>query len=678
MIAREHLAHLFRALGQFEETISQYQILIKLAPIKAEYDFGLGLAFYHLKNHQAAMISFRNSLAKDVGFASSWVGIGLCQSDLGEIEESCQSYGKALAIDPNHIDALNNYASLLLEKGEPRLSRQYLERLISIHPKHAAAYNNLGNIYTHEGDYHKACECFKAAIAIDPDFITANFNLASRYVDLKQYQEAKKVYQEIIHKPASIDLKILNSHHLSREKALAGFLLNALSLCEWEEMNSYGLEFKQILSHSFNNPAKTFISPYDGLALNLSLDLQKSLTEHSGQFYKQLSTHLTINQPLITDKKDRLRVAYLSPDFGDHPVGLLISGLFSKHDKSHYETYGLALKSHHSEMGRKLVKDFDHFIDVSRYSDTELIDYIRELGIHILIDLAGFTCYCRPAVLAARVAPIQAHWLGYPGTLGLKTMDYYLTTTVQVPDFLESHFTEKMAYLPDTLIANDQFTPHAMMPHIDRKTYGLSPHDFIFCCFHHHYRWDSELFYAWLEILKRSPNSRLWLLTGGQSIDSQLKARAVAYGIAAHRLIFSEKELMSVTWRHRLADLWLDTRHLSGGTAVNLSAWAGLPVLTIAGDKPQSRTGAALNSAVGMQTMNVPSLEAYIQQACQIAASAELQQSIKASLLENRTHAPLFKADNFIKELEMIYQNMWQHFQAGYAPQRLATQGLKA
>ena len=90
-------------------------------------------------------------------------------------------------------------------------------------------------------------------------------------------------------------------------------------------------------------------------------------------------------------------------------------------------------------------------------------DRIYQDGIHVLLNMNGYTKGARNEIFALRPAPIQAMWLGYPGTSGATFMDYIITDSITSPLAVQSQYSEKLAYMPNTFFIGD----HAQMfPHL--------------------------------------------------------------------------------------------------------------------------------------------------------------------------------------------------------------------
>src|SRR5262249_8349423 len=126
-------------------------------------------------------------------------------------------------------------------------------------------------------------------------------------------------------------------------------------------------------------------------------------------------------------RHDKIRVAYVSADFHTHATSILMADMFGCHDKSRFELTAISIgPDDNSEIRQRLKCSFDHFVDAKTLSDEEIASLIRETEIDILIDLKGFTQDARTNIFAARPAPIQVNYLGYPGTMCASYIDYII------------------------------------------------------------------------------------------------------------------------------------------------------------------------------------------------------------------------------------------------------------
>lgn len=649
-----YLSLAYRMTGSLQPAIDLLEQLLMIHPNNLDILFRLGVFLGELEAFEKAVPLYQRALSINPTFVPALIGYAALLEAKNQLSEALALYEKALSLSPNHPDALNNIANIYRKQNQLTQSLQTLFNLVQSHPNHVLAYNNIANIYADQGDLNSARKYYDMALNLEPNFIIAKVNLAHTLAQLKLFDEAKVLYQQCLEtSPSATLLKSSLINDASLDKARVGLSLVQAHQCDWSD------DHAQLLATIKNNGHKpeTVILPFESMALNFPLEMQKDICIQYAHSIASVPRSL-VSKPTGYGRKNKglTNIAYISPDFGDHPVGLLIKGLFSLHDKSQYKTHALSLKTHHDAVARCLEQEVDHFIPCSQLNDQQVVSLIQEKEIDILIDLSGHTRFNRPGILLAKPAPVQAHWIGYPGTLGMPAVDYYITHPMQVPETLASTFTEKLAYLPNTLIACADLPPVPETLSVSRADFGLPENAFVFCCFHLTYRIDEPVFDAWMSILREATNSVLWLASADDTTTNNLKQAAMKRGVEAHRLIFSPPEKMTLRFRQRLANVWLDTFILSGGTGAILCHWSGVPVLTMAGDTPQSRTGACINTAAGLPELIANSPDDYIQKAIKLATEPAAYQIIKDKSQDTAQSAALFDASTFVRDLECLYQ----------------------
>jgi predicted O-linked N-acetylglucosamine transferase (SPINDLY family) len=356
---------------------------------------------------------------------------------------------------------------------------------------------------------------------------------------------------------------------------------------------------------------------------------------------------------------DRLRVAYLSADFNEHPTAYLTAGLFECHDKSRFEITALSFgQNDNSPPRRRLEAAFEHFIDVRDNSDQEIAALMRRSEIDITVDLMGFTKDNRLGVLARRAAPVQVNYLGYPGTIGAPYMDYILADATVIPEDQDAFYVERVVRLPATYQINDN--RRAISQHTPtRSECGLPQNAFVFCCFNNPQKIAPEIFDIWMRLLRATEGSVLWLITGNAKVAANLRLEADKRGVAPGRLIFAPKaSVADHLARHRLADLCLDTLPYNAHTTASDALWAGLPVLTCLGETFAGRVAASLLKAIGLDMLITRTLAEYEALALRLARDSAYLATLKDMLTRNRDASPLFDTQRATRHIETAYQTM--------------------
>jgi predicted O-linked N-acetylglucosamine transferase (SPINDLY family) len=373
--------------------------------------------------------------------------------------------------------------------------------------------------------------------------------------------------------------------------------------------------------------------------------------------------------------RDRLRIAYLSADFQAHATAYLIAELIERHDRSRFEVHAVSFgRDDGSEMRRRLVAGFDRFHDVRARGDEAAAKLIEELAIDIAIDLKGYTQDARPEILRYRPAPIQASYLGFPGTMGGDFIDYIIADAIVLPFAEQRFYPERIVHLPDCYQPNDRQRRIAEATPC-RADAGLPEKGFVFCSFNNNHKITPEVFAVWMRLLGKVPQSALWLLRDNSAAEQNLRWQAQAHGVAPGRLVFADRVALDAHLaRHRLADLFLDTLPYNAHTTASDALWAGLPVLTCAGESFAGRVAASLLQAIGLPELVCDSLADYEALALKLATDPAMLASLRQKLSENRATTALFDADRTRRHIEAAYRKMWDIFQAGGAPQSFAVE----
>ena len=182
----------------------------------------------------------------------------------------------------------------------------------------------------------------------------------------------------------------------------------------------------------------------------------------------------------------------------------------------------------------------------------------------------------------------------------------------------------------------------------------------MFACFCTAYKIDRQVFESWMRILKRVPDSELWLMPESSRVKQNLCKAAQSLGVDHRRLVFLEKLEKNEHLKRLLkVDLAFDTRTVNGAATTSDALWAGCPVLTLEGSHFASRMSASLLSAVGMSELVVRDLRQYEDTAVALAQTPAKLKRIRQKLNKNLLDAPLFNTGGFVKLLEDAFVVMW-------------------
>ena len=666
---------------RMERGVELIRKAIGVNPNVAAVHSNLGKALLDLRRPEEALASFDQAIALQPDFAMAHNNRGNALLDLRRPAEALASCDEAIALEPDFAWAHNNRGNALLELRRPAEALASCDKAIALQPDFAMAHNNRGNALMRLKGPADALASYDKAIALEPDFAIAHNNRGNALLELRRPAEAlascnKAIALEpdfaVAHNnrgKALVYLKRNDEAFSAYEKAYAiqpdltgaeGDRLHAKMLgCDWSHFDSECAHLIASVRHgNVNTP------PFPFLAIPSSSDdqLQCAKLWVANKFPPS-------DTPIWQGERydhNRIRVAYLSPDFREHALSFLMAGMFECHDKSRFEITAIACgPDDNSDMRKRLKESFERFIEAKTYSDDQLANLLKELEIDILVDLAGFTADARTSIFAKRPAPIQVNYLGYPGTMGAPYIDYLVADPIVIPESQREFYSEKLVILPNSYQVNDAKRSIADRA-FTRTELGLPAMGFVFCCFNNNYKVTPRIFECWMRILKQVDGSVLWLLEDNAKAASNLKKEAVARGVHAERLVFAKRmPLPDHLARHCLADLFLDTLPCNAHTTASDALWAGLPVLTCLGETFAGRVAASLLNAIGLSELITTTLEAYEPMAIELATHPEKLAIIKRKLAENRLTTALFDTKLFTKHIEAAYTAMYERHRGG-------------
>ena len=653
-VAWNNRGNMLLETGCIDDAVQSYDRAVELRPDYAEAWHNRAVARIMVANYGGAEADLDRALLFKPDYAEALEHRGVVLAQLGRLDEAFTSYAAALRSQPDYYEALKGRGYLLnrLERYADALVD--FDRALSISRDDAAVWKGRGDALASLNHDEQALASYNEVLRLQSDDAATLYNRASLLSRLARYEDAGRDLEAL--------LAIDPQYPLAR-----GLLMHVrLHMCDWRGLTEYQQEISLAL-----HAGQRVIHPFGHLAISDSpaeqLQCARILVRDS---YPLAPIPLSRSEIYPHEK---LRIAYLSGDYYAHAIPFLIAGVFEHHDPARFETFGVSYgPTDNSEMRMRLENGFIRFIDVRDKNDAEIAAMLREMEVDIAVDLKGYTGGARPGILARRPAPIQVHYLGYPGTMGADYIDYLIADRVVVPQEHHEFYAEKIVYLPDSYQANDSQRRIATRS-VTRAAASLPQDAFVFCCFNGNHKIMPETFRIWMRILSQVHGSVLWLLEEHPSAIVNLRNEAQAAGIAPDRVVFAKRmSLEDHLARLKLADLVLDTLPYGAHTTASDALWAGVPVLTRQGDAFAGRVGASLLNAIGLPELITHSLADYEMKARELSQNASLLAGIREELAGNRQTMPLFDTARMTRNLEAAYSEMWERHRRGERPASFA------
>ena len=611
-VALRPLARAYRRLlAQAErlyDALASHEFALAVMPASAE-------TRQRLRRHQEVRAEANRTLAADPNNAGAWYSLGNALSGLRRYKEAIACYDKALAIVPDSTGIWTARGAAI------RAS------------KHKAAVFDIGEDPT-----------------LDPQDANAWARRAGFLLALQRFGEAAA---------ASDRALAINPNHLA---AMRMGIRCRISACDWhrrkddERRIAEGVRAALPIITPFNHRT---IRDSEAESLVVARLVAKGFSRPKALWRGEKYRH------------DRIRVAYLSAEFHEHPMTFVTAGIYEHHDKTRFETIAISLgPDSESKMRWRIEAAFDRFIDAQAMSDAEVATMLRDMEVDIAIDLNGYAGSPRTGILAHRPAPVQVNFLAYSGTMGVPFFDYIIADRVLIPEQNRIYYSEQVVYLPHSYMPNDRKRPIAESTPT-RIEAGLPETGFVFACHNALHKIGPDMFDVWMRLLQSVEGSVLWLKSVEPSATGNLRREAKARGVAPERLVFAPRlpQMEDHLARLRLADLFLDTLPYNAHATACDALWAGLPVLTCMGNTFAGRVAASLLQAIGLPELVTSSLAEYEEFALALARDPERLAAIKAKLMRNRQTEPLFDTARYTRDLESAYNTMWKRTQRGEPPE---------
>eukprot|EP00884_Botryococcus_braunii_P009865 jgi/Botrbrau1/18880/Bobra.177_2s0039.1 len=687
------MGDLLRERGEYQEACTSYQEAIRLRPTYADAYTGMGAALKEMGQKQRAEACFLQVIRLRPHCALSHGNLAGVYYEQGKLQEAIATFKRALAIDNNFPEAYNNLGNALRENNQPeeaikcyttciqlqcqRPAHSVAGRGVATNPTLAAqqhaqrlsvAYNNLGGILKMQGRAPEAIQCYEQVASLQSDSAEAHANLASAYKDAARQDQAISSYQKAL------------SIRPEFPEAFANYVHSLCCVCEWKDRTQHFIRLEQEVRRDLAAGRLPPVQPFHAMAYPFPADLALAISAKYAEYC--MVTAQRLNAPRLAHpparplrRGERLRIGYVSSDFGNHPLSHLMGSVFGLHDRSKVEVFCYALSaSDNSEWRQRIEAEAEHFLDVSSWSTPAIASKISSDGIHIAINLNGYTKGARNEIFALLPAPVQTSYMGFPATTGAPFLPYLITDRIVAPTELAHCYSENLARMPNSYFVNDYMNAHmdvldrANIP--TREEVGLPADKIVYACSNQLYKYDPDTFQTWCNILQRVPDSVLWLLRFPPYGEPRIRKEAQMRGIASHRIIFTDIAQKPIHIRRSgLADVFIDTPMCNAHTTGCDVLWSGCPMVTYPLERMASRVAASLSHATGLgNEMVVNSQKEYEDLAVELGVNHQRRLDLRRRLEGARCTCALFDTQRWVRNLERVLFKMWEIHLEGKGP----------
>jgi predicted O-linked N-acetylglucosamine transferase (SPINDLY family) len=672
-----NLGNALQAVGQSDEAMAEFQAALAVQPDYAEAHNNLGNVLLGRGKWVEAMASYRKAVALRPDFAEAHNNLGNALRGAGQIDEAIASYRRALELRPNYAAALCNLGYALRVAGHGTEAEGAYRQTLALEPDFIEAFNGLGNVLLMQQKFGDAIGMYRQALARQPQHVETLYNLGiALHADDRLVEAIDAFRAALVRRPAYVEA--INNLALALQakgelEEATGLFRQAISLRPdfVEPYNNLGNALKDVgriedAMAAYEKAAQTdpgFVQSES----NRIFAMQYSGRWDRGDIFGQASRWSALHaQPLAGEVRAhdndrspsrRLRIGYVSPDFRNHAQSLLTIPLLSRHDHGPFEVYCYANVPRPDPLTQRIRACADVWRSTVGLSDAQVAQMVKEDKIDILIDLTMHMAHGRLLLFARKPAPVQITWLAYPGTTGLRTIDYRLTDPyLDPPGLNDAYYSEQSIRLPDTFWCYDPLTREPAVNELPAAKSG----QVTFGCLNNFCKVSEGTLGLWSKVLAGAADSRLILMCPRGSHRQGVLAKL---GVGEDRVEFVEfapREQYLRTY-HRI-DIGLDTLPYNGHTTSLDSLWMGVPVITLVGQTVVGRAGWSQLCNLNLKELAARSEEQFVKLAVGLAGDLPRLAQLRATLRGRMEKSPLMDGERFARNIESTYRNLWRRW----------------
>ncbi len=562
----------------------------------------------------------------------------------GRLAEAERGYREILHVQPGHADSLHLLGVLALQTGNPEPALELIQRAVALRPDGAVYRNNLGQVLERLGRIEDAARAYEAAIELDPLDAEPVNNLGRLLERQERLADAETHYRRAIK---------LNSQYAEPQINLGNVLKDRGELDGAIAAYLRATELRPDLSVLHSNLLLTLHYHPDYSPADIAHEHRQWAERHAVPLAAAQHPHKNDPKP-----ERRLRIAYMSPDFREHPVARFILPLLENHDREQFEMFAYHDIARQDEVTKLIRKHVDQWRDIADLTDELVADRIRTDGIDILVDLTAHSGRNRLLVFARKPAPVQLTYLAYCSTTGVDAIDYRLTDRfLDPPEEDTSHYSERSIRLPDCYWCYSRPPlPADRLPSSERRTGPPT-----FGCLNNFAKVTDPTLELWMKLLQRVPESRLLLYARSEQHRERVRRFMQRANVAESRVAFVGRQpFEDYLETYRDIDVALDPIPFGGGTTTCDALWMGAPVVTLAGRTAVSRGGSSILSNIGLDDLVCRNEEQYLDLAASLIGDGKRLAALRRELRSRLEGSAVMDSARFARGVEAAFREMWR------------------
>lgn len=564
--------------------------------------------------------------------------LGFALQKQGLTREALAEYARSTALVPDDAELRINYCKLLLDLCRPNDSLPHAEAATQLMPSHSLLWSTL------------AASCYATSLH------ERGYAAANRAIELAKTTEERFLAYN--------------------QRAIHGRELGYIKQAVEDSIRGIQIAPDNIVNHT--NRMLFMLADPD----TTSHDIRTAAEEFSATIERPLRAAWPTYAERDRTPWRRLRIGFLSPDFRTHSVMVFAEGLIANLDRRQFEVFGFYLYPQQDYITERVQKHLDHFVDLHKLDTTERMQCIQDHGIDILIDLAGHTAHHGLGTMAYKPAPIQASFIGFPGTTGLTAVDYFISDQITDPDDAQADYVETLLRMPMRPCTYRPLSRNPLWRY--QPAYQVQPAPAMrngyvtFGSCNNLGKVTDEVLRTWGEILSKVPGSKLLIEGKGFEMPEFAQRyieRCKNLGIPEDRLILIPREYKNQYLTYHRIDIALDTFPMTGGATSLDVVWMGLPVVAMLGRSHMGRITAGVLHCLNRPEWLAHDEQSYVNIACELARDVSALNDLRLGLRDAVEQSSLLRDELVCPMYGVALRSMWHRWVASMdAPNDPVTQ----
>jgi predicted O-linked N-acetylglucosamine transferase (SPINDLY family) len=650
------LGNVSRRLGAMERAVQCYERAAACNPQDGRGYMACARALEEMPDAQAqdrAAVYFQKALTLADGDVKKQVDVHHTMArfrlDAGQAPRALEALRAAVLTmrqDP-HLFSVDAQCEVLIDQADAMLRLGLRDEALTTLTRASVAteeatLTRLAQLSFRFNLWQEAVEVLRRSVALHPDSGAAHYNLAHMLTESWQMEDALKALDVAQAQTSMPDAA-------SMRAAIAGKMGDAdAALRHYRALVDAG-------DTSMRSSVAMSSLYSDTLSSQDVAQLHRGLFAEMGQGARSRASFDNDRNP------DRpLRIGLVSADFHhQHPVNLFMQPMLARWDQAQFPLTMYFTGVSYDDQTHLAKSRVSTWREMTQSTPAQFARQVEADGIDILIDLAGHTSMQRLALFAQRMAPVQATFLGYPGSTGIPNMDWIFGDPVVTPPEHDALYSEQVARLPHTVFC---FAPEVDYPYPNMPdAYALRP--LTFGSFNNIPKLTPHTIRLWSSVLLAVPDSRL-LLKAPSFQDRGARNRYARLfseqGVDPQRIEFrGPVGLSDMMVEYADVDIGLDPVPYNGGTTTLQAMWMGVPVVVKEGGHFVSRMGASFMRAAGLADWVAADDDAYVRIAARMASDRQALLKLKRGLRQQTLSAQAWNPDVYTKSFCAHLRSIW-------------------